>query len=157
MTLTCFTLPWPPVACGRGRAASRPDPKAPQGLALTSPYTSDPPWLPTGLPASGHRTLLYRRPGMIFPDVGKPPSFPSFEPHLLQEVLLRYVLHTSHLSHHSLGHCAFYFILLENGLVYSFDLFPVWLPPLRMPAPQRLDLVCPVLPTSRARTGLGIW
>ena len=45
---------------------------------------------------------------------------------------------------------------LENGLVYSFDLFPVWLPPLGMPAPQRQDLVCPVLPISRATTGLGI-
>ena len=157
MTLTCFTLPWPPVACGRGRAASRPDHEALQGLALTSAYTSDSPWLPTGLPASGRCTLLCRLPGMIFPDVGKTPSFLSFEPHLLQEVPLTYTLHTSHLSHHSLGHCAFYFILLENGLVYSFDLFPVWLPPLRMPAPQRLDLVCPVLPISRARTGLGIW
>lgn len=104
-----------------------------------------------------HFALL--APWNVLPRSWHDSFFLSFESHLLQKVPLRYELHTSRLPHCSLGHVRFIFLTALTGKwsCLLISLVPCLASPTRMSASQRQDLVCPVLPISRARTGLGIW
>lgn len=87
--------------------------------------------------------------------------FLPFESHLFQEVPLRYEFHTLATPPQLLLRPGVLFPpsmrSLENWSCLLISLVPSLTSPNRMLVPQRQDLVSPVLPISRARTGHGIW